>query len=76
LPRQTYAHVAIEAFTGETLDAGDVVKFINSPENAILLQHDVHQDYDKRFAWGIEAVYGAEDEVGPRSRLTTRSLML
>jgi hypothetical protein len=43
-------------FTGNILTAEEISDFINSPENAIILQHDAHQDYDKRLAWGIEAV--------------------
>jgi hypothetical protein len=60
---QSQAHVAIEAFTGETIAAEDVAEYVNAPENALLLQHDAHDYYDKRFAWGIEAFYGNDGSV-------------
>jgi hypothetical protein len=53
----------LEAFTGGTIKVTDIIEFINAPENALLLQHDAHQDYDKRFAWGIEAVDEADGMV-------------
>jgi hypothetical protein len=57
--------VALEAFTGNTITAEDIVGFINTPENALLLQHDAHQEYDNLFAWGIEAVSGSDGIVSP-----------
>jgi hypothetical protein len=44
--------VALEAFTGSTITAEDIVEFINTPENALLLQHDAHQEYDSLFFMG------------------------
>jgi len=46
---------AIEAFTGETLKADTVQKFINHPANAMNIQTDAHDSMDKKLAWGIEA---------------------
>ena len=57
--------MALEAFTGYTIMAEDIIAFINSPENALLLQHDAHLEYDKRFAWGIEVVTGSDGIVSP-----------
>ena len=57
--------MALEAFTGYTITAEDVVEFINTPENALLLQHDAHREYDMLFAWGIEAVSDSDGTVSP-----------
>jgi hypothetical protein len=57
--------VALEAFTGGTITAENVVGFINAPENALLLQHDAHQEYDNLFSWGIEAVSDSDGIVSP-----------
>ena len=48
--------MALETFTGATIMAKEVVDFINSPDNAMLLEHNAHQEYDKQFAWGVEAI--------------------
>jgi hypothetical protein len=48
--------VALETFTGGTITAKEVVDFINSPDNAMLLEHNAHQEFNKQFAWGVEAV--------------------
>jgi hypothetical protein len=48
--------VAFETFTGGTITAKEVVDLINSPDNAMLLEHNAHQEFNKQFAWGVEAV--------------------
>jgi hypothetical protein len=55
--------MALETFMGDTITAEDIVEFINTPENALLLQHDAHQEYDGLFSWGIEAVSGSDGVV-------------
>lgn len=36
--------------------AEEISEFINSPQNAILLELNAHIEYDKLLAWGIEAI--------------------
>ncbi|KAH9985303.1 hypothetical protein BJV77DRAFT_1033201, partial [Russula vinacea] len=62
LHSKTQAHVALEAFT-------DVVECVNAPENALLLQHDAHQEYANLLSWGIEAVSDSDGIVRYYSRL-------
>ena len=57
--------MAIEAFTGGIVTADVIIDMINAPENALLLQHDAHQEYDKQFAWGIEALSESDGTVSP-----------
>ena len=48
--------MVLETFTGGTITAKEVVDLINSPDNAMLLEHNAHQEFNKQFAWGVEAV--------------------
>jgi hypothetical protein len=52
---QTETHKAIESFTGMDIDSETILKFVNRPENALLLQHDAHTALDNLSSWGIEA---------------------
>ena len=51
---QTETHKAIETFTGMNVDSETILKFVNRPENALLLQHDdAHIALDNLSSWGI-----------------------
>lgn len=52
---QTETHKAIESFTGMDIDSETILKLVNQPENALLLQHDAHTALDNLSSWGIEA---------------------
>ena len=52
---QTETHKAIESFTGMDIDSETILKLVNQPENALLLQHDAHTALDNLSYWGIEA---------------------
>ncbi|KAF8586398.1 hypothetical protein K439DRAFT_1659753 [Ramaria rubella] len=56
LHEQTQTHIAIEAFTGKEITSEDIQANINHPRNALNLQNDVHDFYDSKMAWGIEAI--------------------
>jgi hypothetical protein len=57
--------VAIEVFTSGIIKAEDIIHMIKVPENALLLQHDAHQEYDNQFAWGIKALSESDGTVSP-----------
>jgi hypothetical protein len=71
-----YPHVALETFAGAIITAKEVVDFINTPENVLLLQHDAHQEYYKDFAWGIEAVCEDDSTVSFQFRAIVNSHLL
>ena len=50
---QTETHKAIETVTGMNVDSETILKFVNRPENALLLQHDAHIALDNLSSWGI-----------------------
>lgn len=52
---QMETHKAIESFTGMNIDSETILKLVNRPENALLLQHDAHTAFDNLSSWGIEA---------------------
>ena len=47
-----------------------ILKFVNQPENALLLQHDAHTAFDSLSSWGIEA---SVDDSGNVSHCTAIS---
>jgi hypothetical protein len=49
---------------------------ITAPENAFLLQHDTHQEYDKDFAWGIKAVCESDGTVSLQLHAIVSRLLL
>ena len=52
---QTETHVAIEAFTHKRISGEFTLSSINHPRNAMNLQSDAYDSYNK-MQWAIEAV--------------------
>jgi hypothetical protein len=60
---KTETYIAIEAFTNKQIDPALILRFMNQPDNALLLQHDVHWSFDQSFGWGIEAITDSDGRV-------------
>ena len=70
---KTETHLAIDAFTGMQINSAMILRCINLPEDAFLLEYNAHQSFDRFFGWGIEAITASDGKVTYTSHLPVKS---